>query len=329
MNALASLQLLLLAVVGFTLIAGPSGSLLVGPVLNWTAEWAPVRRHRALLLIGSAPLVLALSAMLSVMLPSLLGVYWPAHDHCRVHGGHAHLCFVHPAAGHGSWLGWAAVAAAVAWLGQRLARSTRGLVRAARVLEELSAQADYDPRRGAWIVPSAAAFCLSVGLSRPRLLASQGLLATSSEAQLSIMLHHERAHVQRRDNLVRLFASAASVLLLPAARRRLLAALELAAERACDEIAALRAGDRLQVAETLLALEARLHAEAQLECSPVVVSFGASSVPQRVEAMLVPPQTTGSCATLVTLLAGTVLSLLAMHDGLHHATESLLHRLGG
>jgi hypothetical protein len=61
----------------------------------------------------------------------------------------------------------------------------------------------------------------------------------------------------------------------------------------------------------------------------VVVSFGASSVPQRVEAMLAPPRTTGSCSTLATLLVGAVFSLLAVHDGLHHATESLLHWLGG
>jgi Zn-dependent protease with chaperone function len=328
-NTLASLQMLLLAGFGFVLIAGMGCSLVVRPVLHWTAQWDPGLRHRVLLLLAAAPWILALSAILSVMLPSLLGVYWPSHDHCHWHGGHAHLCFVHPAQGRGGPLGWAAIAAVVGWWMHRLARSVLALGRAHRVLGQLSAHADYDGERGAWVVPSAATFCLVAGLSRPRLLVSEGLLAASSDDDLSIVLHHERAHAQRRDNLMRLFARAASVLLLPSERRRLLAALELAAERACDEVAARRVGDRIRVAETLLTMEARLHAEARLGCSAVVANFGASSVPQRVEGMLGPPRTAGSCARLAAVLAAAVLSILAMHDGLHHVTESLIHPLGG
>jgi Zn-dependent protease with chaperone function len=328
-NSLASLQMLILAGLGFALIAGCAASFLVRPALEWTADWDPARRHRALLLLAAAPWLWALSAVLSVMLPSLLGVYWPARDHCEVHGGHSHLCFVHPAHGYGGSLGWTAIAAAIGWALWRLMRRVHALGRAASVVHQLSAEADYDARHGVWIVPSTAAFCVAAGLCRPRLLASQGLVATASEEQLSVVLHHERAHVRRRDNLLRLFVTAASVLLLPRARAALLAGLALAAERACDETAALLAGDRLRVAETLLALEARLHADVHFGPGLSVASFGASSLPQRVEAMLAPAPTRGSCTALGTLTAVAALCVLAVHDGLHHATESLLHRLAG
>lgn len=323
MNALATLQMLLLAALGFALLAGVGCSLLVGPVMRWTAHWAPARRHRALGILAAAPWALATSAVLSVMLPSILGQYWPAQNHCHEHGAHSHLCFSHPAPGHGGWLGWALVAAAVIYSGQRILGSVLSLVRGTRVVRELSKHAYRDGERDAWIVPSAAEFCVSVGLARPRLLASRRLLSAASDVELMIILEHERAHAKRRDNLCRLVARAASALLLPSPRRRLLDALELAAERACDEVAALRTGDRLRVAETLLAFEKRLQAT-QLNCSPLIANFGASSVPQRVEAMLEPPRTAGACSLLLAMLAGAAIGLLAMHDALHHATESLL-----
>lgn len=323
MTHLGTLQMLLLAVVSFAISAGLLCSVAAPFVVRWTAHWAPSGRHRGLVLLALAPTGLGLAGLLSALLPSLLGLRWPAFDHCLQHAGHSHLCFAHSAQHAGGWLGWLILGGVAAWSARRLQQGVQTLRRAAVVVREITHRARYDARRALWVLPSDEALCLSIGLLRPRIVVSDGLLASAPE-ELAIMISHEQAHARRRDSLVRLLARAATVTLLPAARRSLLSALELAAEQACDEQAVLRNGDRLRVAETILSIERRMQATTALQHSPLVASFGASSVAERIEAMLQPPRQASACSALAGALAVIIAGLLGAHDELHHATESLL-----
>jgi hypothetical protein len=323
MSGFGTVQMLWLAGSLFALIASAVTSLAVPGLVRWTAGWAPASRHRMLVLVSLLPLVLGATALVSVMLPSLLGLRWPALDHCMEHGGHAHLCFVHPPQ-HTSWLGAGLLAATGVWLGTRLVRGGRGLRQASQVLGQLLRCAPYDAARRCWVLPTQAALCVSFGLLRPRLVVSAGLLETATAHEFEVMVAHEEAHARRKDSLVALVARAATLLLLPGSRRRLLASLQLAAEQTCDEHAVARSGDRLRVAETILAMERRLSMGPSWPSSPLVASFGSSSVPERVAAMLQPPREATFYAPAAVALGLVVVALLGAHEHLHHATESLL-----
>src|SRR5687767_5203311 len=96
MSVLGAIQLIMLAGAAFALLLGGVASCCAPLVVSATASWAPERRHRALLLLSIAPMVLAGFGVLAVLAPSLLAILWPAYDHCLAHGDHhVHLCLVH------------------------------------------------------------------------------------------------------------------------------------------------------------------------------------------------------------------------------------------
>lgn len=325
MRLLGTVQLLVLAALAFASIGGLIGSAVIPFVVRGTARWTPASRHRALVLIGLAPVLLTFVALLSVVLPSLLAPVWPEHDHCLVHDDvHAHLCFVHLSSHAGSWAGWALIAGVGLWSAGRLTIGAKTLARASGLLRQLSRSARFDAQRKAWVMPTAEPLCLSVGALRPRLFVSEGLLAKTSAREVEIMVAHEEAHVRRWDTLVRLLVRVASQALLPGPRRMLLAAIELSSEQACDEEAACSVGDRLAVAETLLAVERLLTSAASRRLQPLAAAFGPSSVPQRVEALLAPPRDTSAVLLIAMGLSGFVVFLLAVSQHLHHVTESAL-----
>lgn len=84
---------------------------------------------------------------------------------------------------------------------------------------------------------SAHPFALTYGISRPRVLVSTGLLDALTDAELSAVLAHERAHVRSRDPLKNVLARAipARHFYLPGLtrlQRSFIAGRELAADRA-------------------------------------------------------------------------------------------------
>jgi len=320
MKLLGTMQLFLLAGVGFALLAGLVVSALVPAVLRWTAAWTPAARHRALLLTSVAPMVLALASVLAVALPSLLALAWPAPDHCLVEHDHPHLCLVHLSASAGGWSA-GLLLAVLGWLAMRLTSLARALARGAALVRQLSPSSRRVADREAWVVPGREPVCLSVGVLRPKTVVSQGLLAEASPADLTVMMEHEHAHQRRHDTLLRVIARFTSTTMLPDSRRSLLAALELSSERACDEESALRVGDRLQVAETLVAMERRLSAPRE---NVFVVAFGPSGVPERVEALLAPPRQSGAYAMMLAGFVVVIFVVLASFEPLHHATETAL-----
>lgn len=327
MSVLGVLQLILLAGLSFALLLGTLASCFSPLLLSVTAAWSPERRHRALLLWSVAPIAFAVFGVIAVLAPSLLGMVWPTYDHCLRHDDHhVHLCLVHLPSHVGNATSWLVLTLVVGWTSVRAARALAELYRAWQCARQLRAHGTGDPELGANILPTPAPLCLLIGILKPTLFLSRGLLAGICPEQVAVILHHERAHAERRDILARLVARVATVFLWPAARAHVLGALELAAEQSCDEVAASKVGDRLQVAEAILKVERLLH-RTTATLSPLAATFGGDTVPERVAALLEAPRRSGNLVLVASLFALMSCGVLAASGPLHHLTESLLEAL--
>ncbi|MEY4544724.1 MAG: hypothetical protein RL685_919 [Pseudomonadota bacterium] len=324
---LGIVQLILLAGLSFALLLGCLASCGARWVLSSTALWSPARRHGALFLLCIAPMVFAALGVLAVLAPSFLALLWPEYDHCLRHDDHhVHVCLVHLPEHLGNTGSWLVLSVAVGWIALAAAGAGLELYRAWRCTALLREHGRADPELGANVLPTSTPLCLLAGIFRPTLFLSRGLLAAMGPESVAVLLHHERAHAARRDLLLRLLARAGTLFLWPSVRKRLLEALELAAEQSCDEVAAHKVGDRLQVADAILRVERLLHS-AVSPLAPLAVSFGGATVPQRVSALLEAPRRAGNLSALGMVFASLSLSTLAASAPLHHWTESLLEAL--
>jgi hypothetical protein len=282
----------------------------------------PALRARAALLAAVAPAPLAAALVMLCLLLGLLGLLGLPTDHCRQHAEHPHLCLVHPAAALAPRVALPLVAGA-ALLAAGLACGAARLARGRRSLAGLRLGATRTLASGESLLDSAQPFSFAAGLRRPEIFVSTGLARRLAPEQLRVVLAHERAHARRRDGLRMLLARVASLPHLPWVRRRLLAELALATERACDEEAAREAGDRLAVAETLLAVE-RLAADAPWRGCEAAPAFGGSAVPARVEGLLAELPAAGSPPALVRTAAVALAAAALLAAPLHHWTEHAL-----
>jgi Zn-dependent protease with chaperone function len=276
-------------------------------------------RHRAHFLLGLSilPAVAGGGFLGIALLPSVAAVFG-AVDHCATHTHHAHLCPLHPwphgpnAAGA---LPLAALAVALVVLGWRALRTRRAL----RSVASLAEGREHD---GTVRVRSPRPFAFTAGLVRPLVYVSTGLRAALSAGDLAIVVEHERAHARRRDALTTWAAAWLGVLHLPATSRRLASDLHAACEQACDEDAALRVGDRVEVAAALVRVE-----KLQSGAGPwPSVAFGGGDVEARVEALLAPAVEHRPVPRLPFWLVVATSACLAvlLADPLHHAAETLV-----
>ena len=293
----------------------------------WPALRGALRRHhpavaaRWLLLAAVAPSVLPPLAIALCLLPGLLG-----GDHCTLHGEHAHLCLRHPAAAQGSA---AAVLVALTASALALALLSGGvtLARARRRGARLAPVAQTGLAADVRVLATDAPVSITLGAFSPHILVSQGLIRGLGAASLAVVLEHERAHARRRDALRSLLANALSWPHLPRVRRALLAELALASERACDEAAAERSGDRLLVAETILAVEKLVRGWPRAGESALAAAFGGSTVPPRIESLLAEPAPLAGARHAWGMAAIAAATLLPLAEPLHHGTEHLLRAL--
>ncbi|MFY3742501.1 M56 family metallopeptidase [Anaeromyxobacter sp. Red801] len=308
-------------VLGFALLAAVAAALLSPGISARARLLPPAVRARVLLAWAALPAAAGAGLLVLTLWPSLGAALGLAVDHCPAHVGHVHLCVHHPpasgpaAAGAiGLALGGLAVAAA-------LARGARPLLLARRAARLRSFQ--LAPGVGA--IDASTPLALTVGWFRPRVLVSTALLDRLTPPQLRVVVAHERAHADRRDALWLAAARLVSLAHLPGVRRRLLADLALASEQACDEVAARACGDRLLVAETIVAAERAL---ALSPATGAALAFGGSDVAERVESLLERPPDAPRLrrALWAAAVAGLLAAgLLAPH--VHHWTESLLDHL--
>ena len=289
----------------------------------------PKPRATLLRVLSTAPVVGGSLAVGLCLLPKQLGVWAPQFDHCLDHvGGHAHLCPQHPpnvevGSVFGAGLGALAALALVS-----IIVGLRRLRNSWRSLAQLAGSSQFDSKSAIWIVESEFPVALSVGILRTRTILSTGLVRCVPSHLVDAIIAHEHAHEQRRDGLWRVLSDLLSFGHTPGTRGRLREDLELACEQACDELAGAKVGDRLRVAEALVAMARVRHAVP----SPNVatMAFGSHGLGARVEALLCDSAgwNIGRRTGLAMLGLGTAIAI-AIANPLHHFTETLIHHLLG
>lgn len=236
----------------------------------------------------------------------------------------------------------------------------RGTWRVSRVIRQLDVQAAEPPAEHVALVNDVARKAgLSVGLvmsdyplafiwglRRSKLILSSGLLRTLTGAELRGVLEHEAAHHARRDNLVRLLLSVAGYGSLAFPLSHLIISWRATeVEVVCDEVAARRTSEPLEIAEALVKLRRQTIAGgATSELAPTqavassFVSNSALTFERRVNRLLtlvdgstsashIAPQSYATLTAIVLLAFGVVtLSAMLLFAPLsvHHATEVLI-----
>jgi Zn-dependent protease with chaperone function len=278
---------------------------------------------------AGAPAFAGLALVALALSPSLAHLIGVGTDHCHAHGHHAHFCVTHAPWWTGSGVDWLvlllAALAVVAFAGDLPRRlwQVRGVARALEALQLPSSV----PR--SWcVVDMDDPLALTAGLTRPRIYLSKRLLDSLAPAELAAVIGHEQAHRRRRDAVRQLAAEVLTRLHLAPIRRRLLADLSLACERACDEEAALGSNGRLCVAATLIKV-ARLNAGRQQPIDTLLSTITGADLEARIEALLQPAAERRVAPwSLIIPGAGVILAFGFIYsDRLHHGVESVLHLL--
>lgn len=308
------------ALLVFTAVVSAAAALAHRPVAAWASRLPSPVRARVFLAWAAAPVASAAALLVLALWPSIGAALGLAVDHCPAHAGHVHLCLHHLPA-HGPGIGGTLGLAALALVaGATLFHAVRSGIVAMRLARARS----FELPSGVGVVESTRPFALTVGWVRPRVLVSTALFERLTEAQLEVVIAHERAHATRRDALAVTVARVLSLAHLPHVRRGIVAELSLACEQACDEAAARECGDRVLVAETIVAAERAAALSPPL--SPAL-AFGGAEVGSRVESLLAAPIESVTPRRLRWILLAVVPVLAAAAPHVHHWTETVLDHL--
>ena len=276
-----------------------------------------------------APPVISLVVVTAALAP-LFG--WIV-DHCVAPGDahtHPHLCEHHVASTPALPLTFLSILMAVQCVTTlvRLGHAGISLGRMRRRLERISTS--RDPLR---VLPCDTPQAFLVGLLRPTLYVTRGLLSPDHRADLGSVLAHERAHIRRRDALRRFIAALALPFHLPFVSEALERRLAQAHEMAADEEAATRLGSAHRVAAALVRLARASLASVSPPAGrrpqrrPVFVhSFGASDIEARVFRLLAPrARSDAPRARAIFAAVIAALGLVCMGaEGVHHGLEMYL-----
>lgn len=200
-------------------------------------------------------------------------------------------------------------------------------------------------RMGVGLVMSDCPLSFVWGFRRSKLILSSGLLNVLTAEQLKGVIEHEAAHHTRRDNAVKLVLSAAGYLSLVFPLSRLI--LRWRAEQVemvCDEVAAARTVEPLEIADALVRVR---RAGATLSSGTLVVASGfmpdgargferrvrrlvsladSPPSPERSEALARAPR--ASAAAVALLFTLTLLTVWALAPlAVHRAAESFIKLL--
>ncbi len=218
---------------------------------------------------------------------------------------------------------FAGLAGLLAWrVGDRARLAFLG-VRRMRLLErELEAAAENSAGPGVLPVEEPQAFVL--GLLRPRVYVSRGLIRHTDRRDLESVMAHEHSHLRRRDPLRRWIASFGLAFHLPWIADDLERLLDDANERAADADAAHALGDGRRIAEALVRL-ARL----RVARPHLAVGVSGSNLESRVHDLLTsrPRSERPGAVLLASLALGVWVFALLAADQVHSAAEVLFRTI--
>ncbi len=271
-----------------------------------------------------APLLLAMSLVFIAFYPPVfdaLGI-WLGQCHCS--GAEPHRCAMHfMESGPPALSGWWSAAALMAMTGLivRWGRVGRSVAQSHNWSNQLMKLADFDEDIGGYVVDSERAFAMTTGLIRPRIVVSKQLRQILTPEQFDAVLAHERGHRSRFDGMVFAVLNIAGGCHFPATRTLLLDAASVASEQLCDRRAARQVGDRLTVAEAILALKRSTPA---MSTPSVTHRFSRKAVERRVEHLL-DEEAQGVGRGLGVVCTLSLLAVVAANSHhLHHLLEQAI-----
>lgn len=279
------------------------------PAVKAMLPKAPKSRATALLILCSGPLFVSLAISVLLFTPNRL-----IDPHCHA------ACAPHVPAVLDDIIEWGALTWAALLGGSLLFFICTRVLQARRLGQILNFVASGSGAAFS-VVDSSEPLAVSMGLFRPKVLISNGLMQSVSRAELTAIVEHEQAHCRRRDNLKKLLAFCGTIPSL--LRKRLRADLDLALEQCCDAAAARALGDPPLVAQTLIRVQKLARQGAREDRS----GFDGANIEARVNALLQPPAEFANPG-LVVVLAVAVIGLIMLTPApLHHQIEKLLDGL--
>lgn len=171
----------------------------------------------------------------------------------------------------------------------RIARAIRAATRCSRLLRLGGTRAISADGTSFWVLDTDYPVAAVTGIVRSRLLLSTRVLRECTSGELDAIISHERAHVRRRDNLVR-----AAMLCLPdplrftAAGREMEAAWASAAEEAADDAAAGVTEERRALLAAALVRVAKMANSPMPEWMPGLAFYQGNNLETRVCRLLTP-----------------------------------------
>ena len=283
----------------------------------------PDARARRVVAWAALPWLAAAGLLVLCFAPSIWAVFGLAADHCPLHGdGHIHLCLAHAPSRPVTPAEWLLLGAWAVVIGAVALRIARAQFVTWRAVSSLLRVAGREPSGGG-LIECGEPLSVTAGLLTPVVLVSTGLRRRLSPQHLVAVLAHERAHADRRDPLRLLAVSLLGAAHAPTMRRLLLEDAALACEEAADELAAREVGDRVVVAEAILAVEHLLGQHGRQVGLALGMDGCAAEV--RVEALLADPLPEAPASNFRRFLWAALAALsLAGALEIHHLTETVL-----
>lgn len=286
---------------------------------------APAAQARILLAGATFPLVASLVLLVTALSPSF---GWIRDHYAGELHSHPHLCSAHPISGWPS-ISLVIVAILVATrLLQTLISSVRALSLSREAIRSMK-QASHLGQDGLRILPTDEPQAFVIGLLRPTIYATRGLVSGHAKHHVPAVLAHENAHLRRYDPLRRFVATLGLRFHIPAVARRIDLAHERALEMAADEQAAREVGSKIAVASALVAL-AKARLQVPTSAFAVVGTRSASDIERRVVQLMDDgTQRDWPSRAALSIAAISVVLIIAIGaDTVHHKVELLLGAFG-
>lgn len=329
-----SVGFILLCAAAAAIIAA-GASLVVGSVLRLARRWlrgrTPAAKARLLFAAAVLPAVATIVVMTAALSPAL---GWIA-DHCHDGGdphGHPHIC-----EHFSGQLPAIPIVVIAALFGARMLTTlvsafalTVSAWRAKALLSRTATASTAERPPDALVLPIDAPRAFVVGLFRPQVFVTRGLLSPSAREHLAAVVAHEEAHVRRGDPVWRVVANIALAFHLPGVAAYVRHSLAGAQEMAADERAAEVVGSREQVASALVFVARHADGTAPRAAHAFGPAYGsrgrASDLESRVRALLEDPPgiDTPSKRTLAILAAAFVVAVACGAGLVHHGVEIVL-----